>query len=103
MILAARLVADNPPTLPENMHFGYEYVAGWSLTRDIQLLLATVPAVLSGRTRQTKLVHFAAEPLRPGTSATVRITDAAPHHLRGELVDVTRAAAHKTRLPLLVG
>ncbi|MFL6203980.1 MAG: tRNA (N6-isopentenyl adenosine(37)-C2)-methylthiotransferase MiaB [Acidimicrobiales bacterium] len=61
------------------------------------------PAVLTGRTRQNKLVHFAAAAIRPGTYATVAITGAAPHHLRGELVEVTRPAAHKTRLPLLVG
>ncbi len=61
------------------------------------------PAMLSGRTRQNKLVHFAAEPIRPGSYATVRVTGAAPHHLRGELLDVIRGAAHKTRLPLLVG
>jgi len=61
------------------------------------------PAVLSGRTRQNKLVHFAAAPVRAGTYATLRVTGAAPHHLRGELLDVTRGATHKTRLPLLVG
>jgi tRNA-2-methylthio-N6-dimethylallyladenosine synthase len=61
------------------------------------------PTVLSGRTRQNKLVHFAADPIRSGSYATVRVTGAAPHHLRGELLDVTRGAAHKTRLPLLVG
>jgi tRNA-2-methylthio-N6-dimethylallyladenosine synthase len=61
------------------------------------------PAVLSGRTRQNKLVHFTADPMRPGTYATVRITSAAPHHLRGELVEVVAPARHKTRLPLLVG
>ncbi len=60
------------------------------------------PAVLTGRTRQNKLVHFAAEPIRGGSYATVRITGAAPHHLRGELVEITRGAVHKTRLPLLV-
>jgi tRNA-2-methylthio-N6-dimethylallyladenosine synthase len=60
-------------------------------------------AVLTGRTRQNKLVHFRADPLRPGTYATVTITGAAPHHLRGELVEVVRPAVHKTRLPLLVG
>jgi lipopolysaccharide/colanic/teichoic acid biosynthesis glycosyltransferase len=27
----------------------YQYVAGWSLARDLKILLATVPAVLSGR------------------------------------------------------
>ena len=27
----------------------YQYVVGWSLARDVEILLATVPAVLSGR------------------------------------------------------
>jgi lipopolysaccharide/colanic/teichoic acid biosynthesis glycosyltransferase len=27
----------------------YQYVAGWTLARDIEILAATVPAVLSGR------------------------------------------------------
>ena len=40
---------------------------------------------------------------RAGSYATVEVTGAAPHHLRGVLVEVTRAAVHKTRLPLLVG
>ncbi len=61
------------------------------------------PAVLTGRTRQNKLVHFASEPMRPGTYATVRVTGAAPHHLRGDLVEVVAPPTHKTRLPLLVG
>jgi exopolysaccharide biosynthesis polyprenyl glycosylphosphotransferase len=29
--------------------FDYQYVAGWSLARDIEILLATLPAVISGR------------------------------------------------------
>jgi exopolysaccharide biosynthesis polyprenyl glycosylphosphotransferase len=33
----------------EMVRFDYQYVAGWSLARDIELLLATIPAVLSGR------------------------------------------------------
>jgi exopolysaccharide biosynthesis polyprenyl glycosylphosphotransferase len=33
----------------EMIKFDYQYVAGWSLARDIEILLATVPAVLSGR------------------------------------------------------
>jgi tRNA-2-methylthio-N6-dimethylallyladenosine synthase len=61
------------------------------------------PAVLTGRTRQNKLVHFEAAGIRPGSYATVRVTKAAPHHLRGELVEVTAGATHKTRLPLVVG
>ncbi len=60
------------------------------------------PAVLTGRTRQNKLVHFGADPITAGSYATVSVTGAAPHHLRGDLVEVTAPAAHKTRLPLLV-
>lgn len=47
------------------------------------------PAVLSGRTRQNKLVHFAppaGEPLAAGDYVDVRVTGAAPHWLRGDLV-----------------
>ena len=56
------------------------------------------PADATGRTRQNKLVHFPAAPIRPGTYATVRVTDAGPHHLRGDLVGVTAPARHRTRL-----
>jgi tRNA-2-methylthio-N6-dimethylallyladenosine synthase len=59
------------------------------------------PTVTSGRTRQNKLVHFAAErPLPAGGYAEVRITGAAPHHLRGELVEVTARPRHRTRIPV---
>jgi exopolysaccharide biosynthesis polyprenyl glycosylphosphotransferase len=33
----------------EMIKFDYQYVAGWSLARDIEILLATLPAVISGR------------------------------------------------------
>jgi exopolysaccharide biosynthesis polyprenyl glycosylphosphotransferase len=33
----------------ERLMLDYQYVAGWSLARDLEILLATVPAVLSGR------------------------------------------------------
>ena len=33
----------------EMVRFDYQYVAGWSLARDLEILLATMPAVLSGR------------------------------------------------------
>jgi exopolysaccharide biosynthesis polyprenyl glycosylphosphotransferase len=33
----------------EMVRFDYQYVAGWSLARDFELLLATIPAVASGR------------------------------------------------------
>ena len=58
--------------------------------------------MVSGRTRQNKLVHFRAPvPVPTGGYATVRVTDAAPHHLRGELVEVTARPRHRTRIPLL--
>ena len=61
------------------------------------------PAMLSGRTPQNKLVHVApvTGPLRPGTFAQARIIDAGPHYLRGELVDVTAAPRHRTRIPVV--
>lgn len=31
------------------LRYDYQYVAGWSLARDLEILLATIPAVLSGR------------------------------------------------------
>lgn len=59
------------------------------------------PAVLTGRTGQNKLVHFPSPtPLRVGTYATVRVTEAASHHLRGELVDLVAPATHRTRIPV---
>jgi tRNA-2-methylthio-N6-dimethylallyladenosine synthase len=59
------------------------------------------PAVLSGRTRQNKLVHVRPDrPLRPGTYLTAEITDAAPHHLVGRLVEVVAPPTHTTRIPV---
>jgi tRNA-2-methylthio-N6-dimethylallyladenosine synthase len=59
--------------------------------------------MLSGRTRQGKLIHFAvtAESLRPGALVRVRVTHGAPYHLLGDLVSVQRGPRHKVRLPLL--
>jgi tRNA-2-methylthio-N6-dimethylallyladenosine synthase len=42
------------------------------------------PTVLTGRTRQNKLVHFAGD-LPAGRYAEVLVSDAAPHFLRGSL------------------
>jgi tRNA-2-methylthio-N6-dimethylallyladenosine synthase len=59
-------------------------------------------AVLTGRTRQNKLVHFRSDvPLGAGTFADVAITRAAPHHLTGTLVDVTARPRHRTRIPVV--
>ncbi|TML90485.1 MAG: tRNA (N6-isopentenyl adenosine(37)-C2)-methylthiotransferase MiaB [Actinobacteria bacterium] len=63
-------------------------------------------SVVTGRTRQNKLVHFSTgdgTPPRQGSFARVRITDAAAHFLRGELVEVTDAPRHRTRIPVAVG
>ena len=59
------------------------------------------PNVLSGRTRQNKLVHFTPpRSLRTGSYATVRVTGAAPHHLTGEFVDFIAEPSHKLRIPV---
>jgi exopolysaccharide biosynthesis polyprenyl glycosylphosphotransferase len=33
----------------EMVRFDYQYVSGWSLARDVEILLATIPVVISGR------------------------------------------------------
>jgi tRNA-2-methylthio-N6-dimethylallyladenosine synthase len=67
------------------------------------------PSVLAGRTRQNKLAHFA--PALPGEGGTaragdlveVRIVDAAPHWLWGELGARTSPAPWRpTRIPVAV-
>ena len=63
------------------------------------------PSVLTGRTGQNKLVHFASADaaagrrLRPGA----RSPAAAAHFLRGELVEVVAPARHRTRIPVAAG
>jgi tRNA-2-methylthio-N6-dimethylallyladenosine synthase len=62
------------------------------------------PSVTTGRTRRNALVHFPTPTvLRPGTYAEVRITAAKVNHLRGELIEVTRAARHRIRIPVTAG
>jgi tRNA-2-methylthio-N6-dimethylallyladenosine synthase len=57
--------------------------------------------VLSGRTRQNKLVHFVPpHPIRTGSYATVEITRAAPHHLEGRFVEMVAEPTHKLRIPV---
>jgi tRNA-2-methylthio-N6-dimethylallyladenosine synthase len=63
--------------------------------------------VTTGRTRQNKLVHVTPPPgtgLAPGTFADVRITEAADHWLRGELLEITAPPApRRIRIPVTAG
>ena len=60
------------------------------------------PGVLTGRTRQNKLVHFpASESLRPGTRANVLVTEGATHYLRGELREVLDVPRRRARIPVV--
>ena len=61
------------------------------------------PAVLTGRTVHNKLIHFPSRPLKPGTYATVKVTDASYQFLLGELVEVTRRPAYRTRIEVRAG
>jgi tRNA-2-methylthio-N6-dimethylallyladenosine synthase len=59
------------------------------------------PDVVTGRTRQNKLVHFAPpQPLRTGSYAMVEITRGAPHHLEGRFVELVAEPSHKVRIPV---
>ena len=61
------------------------------------------PTITSGRTPQHKLVHFAGPhgvALHEGTFCDVRITSAASHFLRGELVGVTARHRHRVHIPV---
>ena len=59
--------------------------------------------MISGRTRQGKLVHFPLSDaaVRPGALVSVDVTYGAPYYLLGEMVDVLRSPRHKIRVPLL--
>jgi tRNA-2-methylthio-N6-dimethylallyladenosine synthase len=60
------------------------------------------PNVITGRTRQNKLVHFpSATPIRVGSYARVDVVGAASHHLTGRLVEVVAEPSHRRRIPVL--
>jgi tRNA-2-methylthio-N6-dimethylallyladenosine synthase len=62
------------------------------------------PSVISGRTRQNKLVHFASdEALRVGSYGMVEVTGAAAHFLTGRFLELTAEPLHKRRIPVLAG
>jgi tRNA-2-methylthio-N6-dimethylallyladenosine synthase len=59
------------------------------------------PLVISGRTRQNKLVHFRpTSPVRVGSYGLVEITDAAAHHLVGEFREIVAEPSHRVRIPV---
>ena len=65
------------------------------------------PSMTSGRTKQNKLIHFAwcdssgeRRALPAGTFCDVLVTSAAPHFLRGDLVEVTARPRHRKRIPV---
>ncbi len=60
------------------------------------------PDMLTGRTRQNKLVHFPAgdEPAGEGTYGEVRVEAAAPHHLLGEWLGATFRPRRRVRIPV---
>jgi tRNA-2-methylthio-N6-dimethylallyladenosine synthase len=65
------------------------------------------PAVYSGRSRHNKIVHLATpahgERVYAGEIVSVRVRDAAPHWLRGELLERVRPAPRRrVRLPVTV-
>jgi tRNA-2-methylthio-N6-dimethylallyladenosine synthase len=59
--------------------------------------------MISGRTRQGKLIHFPVteNAARTGSLVSVDVTYGAPYYLMGELNAVLRAPRHKIRVPLL--
>jgi tRNA-2-methylthio-N6-dimethylallyladenosine synthase len=61
-------------------------------------------AMLTGRTRQGKLVHFAGpvpgDPLPPGTLAEVSIVAGHPHHLSGCFEQITAEPRHRVQIPV---
>jgi tRNA-2-methylthio-N6-dimethylallyladenosine synthase len=62
----------------------------------------TVPSVWSGRTRHNKLLHFApADGTATGDLVRARVTSAAPHWLRGEMLARVRPARRRrVRIPV---
>ena len=59
------------------------------------------PNVISGRTRQNKLVHFRPNAtIRVGSYGLVEVTDAAAHHLVGEFRELIAEPTHRVHIPV---
>jgi tRNA-2-methylthio-N6-dimethylallyladenosine synthase len=59
------------------------------------------PGVLSGRSRQNKLVHLEGEGVLPGALVEVVIEHAAPHFLKGRPVRVLAQPRHRRLVPVM--
>ena len=60
------------------------------------------PGIISGRTRQNKIVHFPGD-LATGTLALVEVTEAKSHYLLGELRETLRGPRTRTKIPVIAG
>jgi hypothetical protein len=60
--------------------------------------------MLTGRTRQGKLIHFprgtTAGTPAAGALALVKVTDGHPHHLSGRLEEVVARPRHRVLIPV---
>ncbi len=63
----------------------------------------TDAAVWSGRTRHNKLLHFVPDhDMTAGEAVTARVTAAAPHWLRGDMIERVRPARRRrVRIPVV--
>tara|TARA_X000000368_G_scaffold25825_1_gene19521 strand:+ start:3014 stop:4432 length:1419 start_codon:yes stop_codon:yes gene_type:complete len=59
--------------------------------------------LVTGRTRQNKVIHFPASDLPIGTVAIVRAEDATPNYLMGSLVEIIEKPRIKRRIPVVSG
>ena len=59
--------------------------------------------LVTGRTRQNKVIHFPASDLPIGTVAIVRVEDATPNYLMGSLVEIIEKPRIKRRIPVVSG
>ncbi|MFT7476697.1 MAG: tRNA-2-methylthio-N6-dimethylallyladenosine synthase, partial [Verrucomicrobiales bacterium] len=60
------------------------------------------PGVITGRTRQNKLLHFEGD-LKAGSSALVEVTSSKSHYLLGEFQEVIRGPLTRTKIPVIAG
>ena len=60
------------------------------------------PGVISGRTRQNKLIHFEGD-LAVGALALVEVTEAKSHYLMGSLHEALRGPRTRKKIPVIAG